>query len=76
MITFSSSWVSTYPKEFNMLFISWQLMIFIVISRWVWSALVGGCGLPLIFVSESWSQWNMLLSFISVVHKVIPMQQC
>ena len=32
---------------------SW-IMIFIVISRWVWSALVGGCGLPLIFVSESW----------------------
>ena len=32
-------------------------MIFIVISRWVWSALIGGCGLPLIFVSESWSLW-------------------
>ena len=30
-------------------------MIFIVISRWVWSALIGGCGLPLIFISESWS---------------------
>ena len=28
-------------------------MIFIVISRWVRSALIGGCGLPLIFVSES-----------------------
>ena len=32
-----------------------QLMVFIVISWWVWSALFGGCGLPLIFVSESWS---------------------
>ena len=35
--------------------ISWQLMTFIVISLWVWSALIGGCSLPLIFVSESWS---------------------
>ena len=40
-------------------------MIFLVICRWVWSTLIGGCGLPLIFVSESWS-----LCYLILVHTV------
>ena len=55
MITFSSSCLAIFDFVGCCNVISWQLMTFIVISRWVWSALVGGCGLPLIFVSESWS---------------------
>ena len=55
MITFSSACLAIFDFFGCCTVISWQLMIFIVISRWVWSSLIGGCGLPLIFVSESWS---------------------
>ena len=55
MITFSSSCLAIFDLVGCCTVISWQLMIFIVFSLWVWSSLIGGCGLPLIFVSESWS---------------------
>ena len=44
----SSSCLAIFDFVVPML-LRWQLMIFIVISRWMWSALIGGCGLPLIF---------------------------
>ena len=52
MITFSSSCLAIFDLVGCCNVISWQLMIFIVISMWVWSSLIGGC---LIFISESWS---------------------
>ena len=55
MITFSSSCLAIFDLVGCCTVISWQLMIFIVISLWVWSSLIGGCGFPLILVSESWS---------------------
>ena len=55
MITFSSSCLAIFDLVGCCTVISWQLMIFIVISLWVWSSLIGGYGLSLIFVSESWS---------------------
>ena len=45
MITFSSSCLAIFDL----------VGCCTVISLWVWSSLIGGCGLPLIFVSESWS---------------------